>query len=260
MDTFIAAAAHDIRTPVTAVSIMVELAMRRVQRLAEELAASSSSTTPESSAAVKQAVNTVDTVVDKLRDARTSVDQLQRLAEILFDVARVRSGVLSVELAPCDLRELVRMQVTLQQAIVAERRIELVAPEAAVPVVADADRLGQVLSNFLTNALKYSPVDQPVTVRLEILGERAVVSVVDLGSGLAVEEQRRVWELFHRVPGVDVRPGSSFLDGSLGLGLYTCKRLIELHPGGRVGVDSREGEGSTFWFELPLASTSSSAS
>jgi signal transduction histidine kinase len=81
----------------------------------------------------------------------------------------------------------------------------------------------------------------------------AVVSVEDHGPGLPPGEQRRVWEAFYRAPGVEIQPGSSEVGGSLGLGLHICKQLIELHPGGSVGVESVVREGSTFWFRLPLA-------
>jgi signal transduction histidine kinase len=134
----------------------------------------------------------------------------------------------------------------------------LEVPADEVPVDADADRLDQVVSNYLTNALKYSPGDQPVTARLEVVDNLAVVSVVDHGPGLPPEEQSRVWELFHRIPGIEVRHESGESSGSLGLGLHICKQLVELHRGGSVGVGSVVGEGSTFWFRLPLAGISPS--
>jgi signal transduction histidine kinase len=90
--------------------------------------------------------------------------------------------------------------------------------------------------------------------RLEVVENQAVVSVVDHGPGLLPEEQIRIWEVFHRVPGIEAQGGSGELSGSLGLGLHICKQLIELHPGGSVGVQSTVGEGSDFWFRLPLAS------
>jgi signal transduction histidine kinase len=117
-------------------------------------------------------------------------------------------------------------------------------------VLADADRLGQVLGNYLTNALKYSSGDRPVVVRLEVAEGLSVVSVQDEGPGLPWEEQSRVWEIFHCAPGVVAQ--SREMGGSLGLGLHICKRLIELHHG-RVGVESVVGEGTIFYFTLPLA-------
>jgi signal transduction histidine kinase len=69
---------------------------------------------------------------------------------------------------------------------------------------------------------------------------------------MSEEERHRVWELYHRVPGVEVQGRAGAASGSLGMGLHICKRLIELHPGGVVGVESVVGKGSTFWFTLPL--------
>lgn len=80
----------------------------------------------------------------------------------------------------------------------------------------------------------------------------AVVSVTDHGPGLPWEEQSLVWEMLHQAPGVEVQSGT---EGSLGMGLYIVKRLMELHPAGRVGVESVVGEGSTFWFRFSLADT-----
>jgi PAS domain S-box-containing protein len=252
LEAFLAVAAHDIRSPVTVVSSQVQLARRRAGRLVEALAESplaGSLTAPVLTPAV-------DAVVESLVAAEAGVERMRRLVAQLFDVVRARSETLAVELAPCDLTALVQKNAAAQQATVPERRIELEVLETMVLVEADADRLDQVLSNYLTNALKYSPAEQPVTVKLEVVEHQAVVSVADHGPGLPRKEQSRIWELFHRVPGIEVQSGSGQASGSLGLGLYICKQLVELHPGGSVGVESMVGAGSTFWFRLPLASSS----
>jgi signal transduction histidine kinase len=109
------------------------------------------------------------------------------------------------------------------------------------------------VANYLTNALKYSPPDRPVEVRVAAHGGRARVIVCDRGLGIPAAERARVWEVFHRAPGVAVQGGTKGgTKGSLGLGLHISKAIITEH-GGRVGVKSTLGEGSTFWFTLPLA-------
>jgi len=247
MDEFLATASHDLRTPLTVVKSQMQLALRRFRRL-QEHAASSPEVLPNAENAELEAVST------SLLEASYGTDRLTRLVTMLFDVAQARSGTLQLKRVPCDLAELVRRNVAAQQAAVPERRIEVDLPDAALRVEADADRLDQVLTNYLTNALKYSSADQPVTVRLEMADNQAVVKVEDHGPGLPPEEQSHIWEVFHRVPGVEVLSGSGEASGSLGLGLHICKHLIELHPGGSVGVNSAVGAGSTFWFRLPLAS------
>ncbi len=120
------------------------------------------------------------------------------------------------------------------------------------PVIADADRIGQVVTNYLTNALKYSPAGRPVEVRLEVEKQKvrvARVSVRDEGPGLPPEEQERVWQRFYRVLGVEAQNSSGV---GLGLGLHISRIITERHQG-EVGVQSEPGRGSIFWFTLPLA-------
>jgi signal transduction histidine kinase len=191
-----------------------------------------------------------------LERADESSQRLSRLVALLFDMTSARLGTLTVAQTPCDLLALARAQVAALQDTMPERTITVDLPDAAVIVEADADRLGQVLTNYLTNALKYSAADQPVAVRLEVRDARAIVSVRDHGPGLPADEQQRVWDLYYRAPGVAAQSSIGVASGSLGMGLFVCRRLVEAHPGGQVGVDSTVGEGCTFWFSLPVAAAS----
>jgi signal transduction histidine kinase len=153
-------------------------------------------------------------------------------------------------LEPCDLVAIVRRAVEDQSLLVPVRSIRLHVPsKATAPVVADADRIGQVITNYLTNAIKYSPADRPVEVFLAIERQIARVSVQDEGPGLSAEEQQAIWERFYQVKRIKAQGESG---AGLGLGLHICQTIIEQHQG-QVGVQSSPGEGSTFWFTLPLA-------
>jgi signal transduction histidine kinase len=131
-----------------------------------------------------------------------------------------------------------------------QRRIALDLPRGGRPIalVADAARIGQVLTNLMTNALKYSPPTSPVAVGVTIADRQARVCVRDEGPGLSTEQRQRLGERFYRVPGIEVQSGSGV---GLGIGLFISKTIVERH-GGTLGVESVPGDGSTFWFELPL--------
>ncbi len=182
--------------------------------------------------------------------------RLDRLVGDLLDVSRIQAGNLDLRLEPCDLAGVVREAVEEQRASWPERRLTLALPAGPIAVMADDDRIGQVVTNYLTNALKYSPAREPVAVMVRVEQARAKrgqprvrVQVRDLGPGLLTDEQARIWERFHRAPGITLQSGSGV---GLGLGLYIAKTIVERH-GGTVGVESAPEAGSTFWFTLPLA-------
>jgi signal transduction histidine kinase len=115
-----------------------------------------------------------------------------------------------------NLVTIVQEIVANQQQVMRMRQIELVVPsEEVVLVLIDAGRIGQALTNYRTNALKYAPVEQPIEVRLEVEARSARVSVRDQGPGLTPEQQQRVWERFYQV----AAPGLQGPEGGLGLGL-----------------------------------------
>jgi signal transduction histidine kinase len=114
-------------------------------------------------------------------------------------------------------------------------------------VAADPDKVSQVLSNLLENAVKYSPDGGEVELRLEPVGRSMRFSVRDEGIGIPRNEQERIFEKFYRLD-PDLTRGV----GGTGLGLYICREVIR-RMGGRIWVQSRDGNGSTFLFELPLA-------
>ncbi len=151
-----------------------------------------------------------------------------------------------------DLVALVQEVVEDQRCQEPERTINVsIDVPGAAPVMVDADRVRQVITNYLSNALKYSEACKPIDVRVECIGSHVHVSVQDQGPGLTLEQQQHLWERFYRVPGIVVKSGSGV---GLGLGLHISRTVVELQ-GGNVGIESEPGKGATFWFSFPLAET-----
>jgi two-component system phosphate regulon sensor histidine kinase PhoR len=179
--------------------------------------------------------------------------EAQRLTSIvdeLLTVARLEAGDLQVELAPTDLREVVSEVVTSvkQGAELNGHRFELRLPEEPLSASADAAKLGQILTNLLDNAVKFSPDGGTVTVEAHRRRGRVEVRVLDEGQGIPEGEREHIFSKFHRSE-------SSGGPGGAGLGLFIARGLVTA-MGGRLWVDTAEGGGSSFAFDLPLADAS----
>ena len=239
MDEFIGIAGHELRTPLTAIKGNVQLAKRQLSRAAK---------LPQ--AEQEEMMNMLLSVDDLLDRAERQVRRQNRLVSDLMDVSRIHTGQMELRPEWCEVSALVREMVEEQVSITPARTIDLELPfQGKVPVMADPDRLRQVVSNYLSNALKYSEADKEVLVSVEQINTQVRVSVRDEGPGLTPAQQQRIWERFYRSPGIEVKSGSGV---GLGLGLHISQMIIE-RLGGQVGIQSEPGKGSTFWFTLPIA-------
>ena len=234
-EEFLSMVSHELRTPLTIILGLLELALLRIKLRPRPFS-------PDAEGLIAQ-------LEQALKQASGQVDIETRLVEDLLDVSRLEMHKFGLSLQQENLVTIVQETVANQQQAARTRDIELVLPsDELVPVMVDAGRIGQVLTNYLTNALKHAPVDQVVSVRLDVEGSVARVSVRDRGSGLTPEQQQRAWERFYQA----AAPGRRGPDRGLGLGLAIARAIIEQHQG-QVGVESVPGRGSTFWFTLPLA-------
>jgi PAS domain S-box-containing protein len=244
MDEFLSIAAHELKTPVTNSMLTITLALDTLRMfMAQTEPADTADTT------ASEALAHVQELVER---TEAHMDRLSRLVVDLLDVSRIRAGKLQLRIVPCNLATIVRDVVEEQRQIAPRRVILMRFPRAmrhAPIVLADPDRMRQVVANYLTNALKYTHEDEQVYVRLSMKDGWARVAVRDEGPGVPAAEQRRVWERFYRVPGTQVVSGSGI---GLGLGLHISRTIIEQHQG-RVGLSNARGRGAIFWFALQLA-------
>jgi PAS domain S-box-containing protein len=234
MDEFLGMTSHELKTPLTSIKGNTQLTVRQI----------------------KNSVVGFQKMQGMLESTERQIKLLDRLVDDLLDISRSQEQLLELSPAPCDLTAIVRETVQEQQYAWPNRAITLDLPgEVTIPVSVDADRISQVLRNYLTNALKYSSEEKPIRISVCKDQENARVSVQDEGNGLFPDEQTKIWERFYRVEGAEVLSNAGSANVGLGLGLYICKAIIEQHHG-NAGVESTPGVGSTFWFTLPLASSS----
>jgi PAS domain S-box-containing protein len=237
-DSFINIVSHELRTPLAAIKGNLQLAQRRLKRLT---AVHDMPT---------ETGNAIDSALMLLARALNQVGTQNIMIGAMLDVSRILANKLELLPESIDILPLVHKTVEQMRASVPERTIECDFPAntTVIMVAVDVDRFTQVLTQYIMNALKYAPAEYPVQIKLMVDEQEFRFCVRDRGPGLSIEEQSQVWERFYQVKDIPAQKGFS---PGLGLGLYISQALIHaLH--GEYGVESRKGEGSMFWFTLPL--------
>jgi PAS domain S-box-containing protein len=222
-DDVLAIVSHDLRNPLSSVSLSAEQLLRAPDRIDPER------------------------VLKNAGAIRRNAERMDRLIADLMDVGRIDSGHLSVDLQPVHAPALVSDAMATFEAAAAERAVALrTSPIPGVHVLCDRERVLQVMSNLIHNALKFSGPDREIVVEAteEEDGRVLRIAVSDQAGGIAAEHLGRIFERHWQAP--DSRRGGS------GLGLYIARGIVEAH-GGRIRVDSKLGQGSTFSFTLPVA-------
>lgn len=239
-DEFVCLASHELRTPLTSLKGNLQMAERCLQRFLkgeEDLLSEKEKKLLEQLASWNERA---------LRQANVE----SRLINDLLDADSIQAEGLRLSLQASNLVQIVRNAVDDMQPVAQPRQIFFDAADLSeVSVMVDGMRIGQVITNYVKNALKYAIEQEPVTVGISLENGEVQVWVRDAGPGLPLEEQRLIWERFRQAPSIAGYRGPG--SGGLGLGLYICRELIRLH-GGHTGVESAPGQGSLFWFTLPI--------
>jgi signal transduction histidine kinase len=218
-----ATVAHELRTPLTAVRTCVGLLL-------------DPNTAPDA-AAHEQLLQTIE----------RSADRMQRVLADLLDLARFRAGAIQLQLRRFDARQLARDAAAMMGPLLQERgqTLDLVVPKTPVWVYGDHRRLEQVVLNLLSNAHKFSPDGGAIRLQVDGAGDVVRWAVTDAGSGIAADDQRRLFERFFTVAG---RAGNKSAGAGLGLPIAIATALAH---GGTIEVESTVGQGSTFTLRVP---------
>jgi len=221
-DEFISIVSHELKTPLTSVKGYVQLLARSIDK------------------------GDVGTVKKHLHKAQMQLEKLNELIADLLDISKIESGKLKFNKQHFVMDDLLTNIIEVMHQSNPDFTISKTG-SVKEPVFADEMRIEQVIINFLTNAIKYSPGTSEVKINVKLEHDQVYVGVRDYGIGIGPEQQKSVFEKFYRV-----EETSPHFQG-LGIGLYISAEIIRRH-GGDVGVNSTLGEGSEFYFTIPLHS------
>lgn len=223
--SFVAMASHELRTPLTAIKGFTSTLLMAEDFSEEER-------------------------TEFLQIIDSECDRLRRLIDDLLNTARIEAGEsLKPNYSQVDVNELLEKVMKIQQQSTVKHTIKLDKAEAMPMMIGDQDKVDQILTNLLNNAIKYAPNGGDITIHAKIESpETILLGVEDQGMGIPADHVSKVFEKFHRVNNEDNRK----IYGT-GLGLYLVKHLVEDVHMGKIWCESTLGKGSTFWVRLPIA-------
>ncbi|GHO45733.1 hypothetical protein KSX_38960 [Ktedonospora formicarum] len=221
-DDFISMASHELRNPLTALKLQTTLLHRQLGKQGLQASALSS--------------------------METQINKVTRLVEELLDVSKIKAGGLEYVRESVDLDALLGEIVSTMQQTHLSHRIQ-VHGAVQTNLMADRDRLGQVFTNLISNAIKYSPGAETVEIDLSTSENAVTIRVKDYGLGIPREQRDKIFDRFYRV----TDPKQKATHG-LGMGLYIVAEIVK-HYGGTITVESEPGKGSTFQVMLPCKRT-----
>jgi len=230
-DDFIKMASHELKTPITSINGYVQLLLNIYNEVDEQRLQLSKST-----------------VKSSLSNIAKQVTKLTRLISELLDLSKIESGKLELQTTRFNVAELVN-QIVQDVRQTASRHPILVHNEFEGKVLADKDRIAQVLLNLLTNAIKYSPEAGNIEVFVENSADFGIVRVKDFGIGVDKKDQEKIFERFYRVEGKTEQTFPGF-----GIGLFIASEIVQRHQG-TISVESEKGKGSVFTVTIPLDKT-----
>ena len=235
---FLSIASHELKTPITAMSGFVQIAVRRIKR---RLVAGRPGE--------EQWKKEEETLLEQLEVVQRQTGKLARLVDELLDVSRIESGRLELRVSDIDLPELIAEVMKRHQLMATKHELRLhYDPDRKLGVRGDRDHIEQVLNNLVGNAMKYSPEGGPIDVTVARAGDQEIeFAVEDHGIGIRGPELARVFGLFYRSPDRNARDV-----GGMGLGLYITKEIVDRHSG-RIWAESEVGKGTTFHVTLPAS-------
>lgn len=215
--------AHDLRTPLSGISLTLQLVTEGIYG------------------------ETNDKLSSKISGASSELDRLIRLVNDLLDAEKIQAGQFELQSNPVPIEEIFEFSINAVSELAKMSSVDIRSdnPESMV-VFCDKERIIQVLINLLSNAIRFSPTNSEIFIRHSSAADGFCrIEVKDQGPGIPENYRQSIFESFVQVP--DKKSPSK---GTTGLGLSICKALVEKH-GGKIGVDSIEGKGSTFWFTIP---------
>lgn len=218
-DDFLSIASHELKTPLTILKASIQL----LDRLKEKPFSEIHSKLLDQSA---KSVDTMVTLIDELLNMRRMNEDQLKLEKTKFNLFEMLSN-------SCNH---IRMEGKYDLIILGDKNIE---------VVADENRIDQVVINFVNNAVKYASHSNEIQINIEVINSEVKISVKDFGDGIDAKILPHLFDRYYRAD----HSGKSY--SGLGLGLYICAEIIKKHKG-KIGAESKIGEGSTFWFTLPL--------